>query len=326
MKIGILITNLGTPKAPTKIALKSYLKEFLSDKRIVNPKNPLKKIAWKILLHGIILQTRPEKSAKNYQKIWRKFGKGSPLLDISQQQLIALKNSFENEVDLEFALGMRYAEPSIDNALKELKLKKCEKIIILPLYPQFSKTTTLSTLDAVEKSLKHWTPKPDIVFIKHYYKNNDYIQALKNSVIAHQEQHGKPEKLLISFHGVPQSYIDEGDVYYEHCLKTTQLLTQALGLSKSEFTLTFQSVFGREKWIEPYTETTLKKLGAQGVKNLQIICPGFSADCLETLEEIEHENKMYFLEAGGENFSYIEALNYNKEHIEMIKNILVDNI
>jgi ferrochelatase len=326
MKIGVLITNLGTPDAPTKSALKRYLREFLSDKRIINPKNPFKKIAWKVLLHAIILQTRPKKSAKNYLKIWGEFGLGSPLLDISLKQLAALKSACNDNKKLEFALGMRYGKPSINKALGELKAKECKKLIVLPLYPQFSNTTTASTLDAVEFALKNLAIQPEMIFIQSYHQNLAYIQALKNSVIAHQKQHGVCEKLIISFHGVPQRYIDEGDVYYEHCLKTTQLLVHSLGLNKEEFVLTFQSIFGREKWIEPYTEATLKNLGAQGVKNVQVICPGFAADCLETLEEIQHENKAYFLAAGGENFSYIKALNDDKLHIKMLKNLIIDNI
>lgn len=319
MKTGILLTNLGTPDSPTKPAVRRYLAQFLSDNRVVDPPN---KLIWWLALNVIILNIRPKRSAKNYAKIWTRFGTGSPLLDISYLQLKSIKKTLLNKNDnLEFAIGMRYGNPSISSALQVLQFKKCEKIIVLPLYPQYSNTTTLSTLDAVNDALKTWKTPPKLTFIDNYHQNLAYIQALANSVIEHQTKHNKPDKLMISFHGIPQRYVDNGDVYYEQCVKTTQLLTAALGLRANEYQLCFQSIFGREKWLEPHTKTSLELLAAKGVSHVQVICPGFSADCLETLEEIDDENRAYFIQAGGKKFSYISALNNRSEHIQMLADI-----
>lgn len=327
MKIGILISNLGTPDSPTKEALKRYLKEFLLDERVVNPKNYFQKIVFKIILYVIILRTRPEKSAKKYITIWGSFGSGSPLLDISIEQVkklsLELKKTHNN---LEFALGMRYGSPSIKQALRELKAKKCNKIIILPLYPQKSSSTTLSTLDCVNLELKTWDKMPQMSLIESYYDNLYYIEALSNSVKKHWDKKGKPDKLIISFHGMPQRYIDNGDVYYQHCVITTKLIAQKLNIDQDKYILSFQSVFGNEEWIKPYTDEVIKSLPKQGVKSIQVICPGFAVDCLETLEEINKENREYFFKAGGESFSYIPALNTDKEHIKALKNIILERL
>jgi ferrochelatase len=320
MKTGILLSNLGTPDAPTKAALRRYLKEFLSDKRIIQPPN---KLIWWLALNVVILNIRPAKSALNYAKIWDAFGKGSPLLNITNLQAKGikklLKNDFEN-VALE--IGMRYGNPSIDLALKKLEAKGCEQIVVLPLYPQYSDTTTHSTLDAVNKALNNWDKAPKLVFIEHYYQNKAYIQSLVNSVTEHQQKHGKADKLMISFHGIPQRFVDNGDVYYEHCVNTSLLLAQALNLKEDEYQLCFQSIFGREEWLKPQTKTSLEALAQDGVAHVQVICPGFSVDCLETIEEIDEENRNYFMQAGGKTFSYIPALNDRKDHIEMLFVIL----
>ena len=214
MKTGILLTNLGTPDEPTKPALKRYLAEFLSDPRVVDPPN---KLIWWLALNLIILNIRPKKSAVNYAKIWNSLGPGSPLLNITQSQLEGVQQVLSKQYsNLEFELGMRYGNPSISSALNKLRDKGCSKVIILPLYPQYSKTTTLSTLDAIDLELESWPSKPEIVFIEHYYQNKAYIQALNNSIKEYQAEHGKPDKLLISFHGIPQRYVDNGDIYYQH--------------------------------------------------------------------------------------------------------------
>ena len=323
-KIGILLTNLGTPKSPNKADVKAYLAEFLSDKRVVNTPN---KFVWWLVLNLIILNTRPKKSAINYAKIWGRFGSGSPLLDITELQLLGVKNILKKSHDnLEFEIGMRYGKPSISKALNNLKSLNCRRIIILPLYPQNAGATTLSTLDTVNLEINNWSDCPEINFIYDYHQHNGYINSLANSIIEHQKVNGKPEKLIMSFHGMPQSYVDNGDVYYEQCLNTSKLLAKALNLDPNDYLLSFQSIFGKEEWIKPYTEVTLKSLASSGTKHVQVICPGFSADCLETLEEIEIENRNYFLNAGGDNFSYIPALNIRNDHLCALSNIISDKV
>lgn len=324
MKTGILLTNLGTPDEPTKPALKRYLAEFLSDPRVVDPPN---KLIWWLALNLIILNIRPKKSAVNYAKIWNSLGPGSPLLNITQSQLEGVQQVLSKQhSNLEFELGMRYGNPSISSALNKLKDKGCSKVIILPLYPQYSKTTTLSTLDAIDLELESWPSKPEIVFIEHYYQNKAYIQALNNSIKEYQAEHGKPDKLLISFHGIPQRYVDNGDIYYQHCMQTADLLAKSLDLQDDEWQASFQSIFGREEWTKPYTKDTLESLAKSGIENVQVVCPGFSADCLETLEEIDDENRGYFMQAGGKGFGYIPALNARNDHIDAIASVISDHL
>ena len=324
MKTGILLTNLGTPDAPTKPALKRYLKQFLSDDRVIQAPN---KLIWWLALNVVILNIRPAKSAQNYAKIWDKFGKGSPLLNISNLQLKGIKKTLLNQYDdLEFEVGMRYGNPSIPLALQNLKIKGCDKIIALPMYPQFSETTSLSTLDEINKSLNTWENTPELTFINDYYQGDGYIQSLVNSVTEHQMLHGKPDKLMISFHGIPQRFVDNGDVYYDHCVNTTRLLAKALNLQADEHQLCFQSIFGREEWLKPQTKSSLESLAKDGVGHVQVICPGFSVDCLETLEEIDEENRGYFMEAGGKDFSYIPALNDRDDHIQALSSIIAKQL
>lgn len=320
MKTGILLTNLGTPDAPTKPALKRYLKEFLSDERIIQPQN---KLIWWLALNVVILNIRPAKSAQNYAKIWNAFGKGSPLLNITHLQAQGIKKSLDSDFDnLTLEVGMRYGNPSIDSALKKLQAKGCEKIVVLPLYPQYSDTTTGSTLDAVNKAINSWENPSELVFINDYYQDEAYIQSLASSVTEHQQKHGRPDKLMISFHGIPQRFVDNGDVYYSHCVNTTKLLAKALNLQENEYQLCFQSIFGRKEWLKPQTKPSLESLAKDGVGYVQVICPGFSADCLETIEEIDEENRGYFMQAGGKKFSYIPALNDRKDHIETLSGII----
>ncbi len=327
MKIGILLTNIGTPDAPTKASLRRYLSEFLSDSRVVS--FPIKfKFLWWLVLNVIILNTRPKKSAQNYAKIWDRIGIGSPLLSITKLQLQGVKKTLlERHKNLVFEMGMRYGNPSISSVLNKLRNQDCEKIIVLPLYPQYSNTTTLSTLDVINQVLNDsWAKKPEIIFIEYYCYNDDYIQTLANTVLEHQIKHGKPNKLIISFHGIPQRYIDNGDIYYDHCVDTAKLLAKKLDLNKSDYLFSFQSIFGREPWTKPQTKERLKTLACDGVKHIQVICPGFSADCLETLEEIECENRNYFIQSGGRHFSYIPALNDRDDHIEMLSNLISNHL
>ena len=320
MKIGILLTNLGTPDSPTEPDLKRYLKEFLSDPRVIDPPN---KFVWFLVLNLIILRKRPKESAKNYAKIWDSFGAGSPLLNITKAQLEGVKNQLDkSNNNLEFELGMRYGNPSIASALENLYKKGCEKIIVLPLYPQKSGPTTRSTLDAVQAKFSTWNEPPQLEFIEEYHQDKGYIQALASSITEHQAKFGKPDKLLMSYHGMPQRYVDNGDIYYQHCLNTSKQLAKALNLKDDEYIISFQSVFGKEEWIKPYTDATLKSLGDSGISHVQVICPGFSADCLETIEEIDEENREYFLKSGGKSFSYIPALNDRSDHIQALSNIV----
>ncbi|MDC9715607.1 MAG: ferrochelatase [Gammaproteobacteria bacterium] len=324
MKTGILLTNLGTPDAPTKPALKRYLKEFLSDERVIQPPN---KLIWWLALNVVILNIRPAKSAQNYAKVWDSFGTGSPLLSITNLQAQSIKKELSTEFNnLVFEVGMRYGNPSINLAFEKFQTQGCDKIVVLPLYPQFSDTTTSSTLDAIHKALNGWDTKPELVFIDNYHQDKNYIRSLANSVTEHQQQHGKPNKLMISFHGIPQRFVDNGDIYYEHCVETTRLLTKSLNLQDNEYQLCFQSIFGREEWLKPQTKASLESLAQDGVGHVQVICPGFSVDCLETLEEIDEENRGYFMQAGGKTFSYIPALNDRKDHIKALSSIIAKQL
>lgn len=323
--IGVLITNVGSPNAPTKQALKPYLKEFLLDDRVVEPPN---KLWWKMILNLFILNTRPDKSAKAYKEVWGKYGKGSPLIDICNAQLSAIKTNIQQEFTqkIEFEIGMGYGNPSISSALQKLASRGCTKLVVLPLFPQYTSATSGSTFEGVTRELQKWRWIPELRFLPSYYNNQDYILALANSILEHQKTHGKPDLLIISFHGIPTRYIEAGDPYYKECKTTAQLLVTQLGISANDYKITFQSLFGKEEWIKPYTDVTLKELPQQGVKNIQIICPGFSADCLETLEEIEQENRAYFEENGGETFHYIPALNTRKDHTDLLAKIIKDNL
>lgn len=322
LKIGVLMVNLGTPDAPTKKALKVYLKEFLSDPRVVETTFP--RWIWWLILNGVILNVRPKRSAEAYASIWGEVGEGSPLMDISKQQVQAVKEYFNN-IHIETELAMRYGNPSIKSGLAKLKEKNVDRLLVLPLYPQYSASTTASIFDAVTAELQTWRLIPETRFINHYHDNPAYIAALANSVQQHWQNHGQPDQLLMSFHGVPKRYLINGDPYHCECHKTGRLLAEHLGLSKDQYQVTFQSIFGREEWLKPYTMDTLKALPGEGHQHVQVICPGFAADCLETLEEIAVENKGYFTEAGGEKFSYIPALNAHADHIQLLGNLIISH-
>jgi protoporphyrin/coproporphyrin ferrochelatase len=312
--IGVLITNLGTPDAPTPTALRKYLGEFLSDPRVVDTP----KIIWWFILHGIILRTRPSRSAEAYKKVWTE--NGSPLLDISIKQTNKIQSEISKHIDgpIKVVLAMRYGNPSIEAGMEKLRAANAERILVFPLYPQYSAATTASTFDAVADVLKKWRWIPEIRMINHYHDNSDYITALANSIKQFWQSHAKPEKLLFSFHGLPKNYFLAGDPYHCECHKTARLVAEKLELHEDEWQLTFQSRFGPREWLQPYTDITLKELAANGTKSVQIVCPGFSADCLETIEEIDMQNRDFFTEAGGEEFSYIPALNDSDEHIDVI--------
>ena len=316
--IGVLVTNLGTPDAPTAPALRRYLGEFLADPRVVE----VPRFIWWFVLHGFILRIRPKRSAIAYRKIWTE--SGSPLLDISKKQAVAIQKCLDDHATGKFhvELAMRYGNPSIQSGLEKLQQANAKKIIILPLYPQYSASTTASTFDAIADILKTWRNIPELYLVKHYHDSPDYIDALAESITEHWQQTTRAEKLLFSFHGIPQAYFDAGDPYYCECHKTARLVAEKLNLDEKEWMLTFHSRFGPKEWLKPYTDITLEELAKSGIKNVDIICPGFSADCLETLEEINMRYRETFLAAGGNRFSYIPALNEHPAHISALANII----
>lgn len=313
-KVGVLLINLGTPDAPTATGLRRYLREFLSDPRVIE----IPRLAWLFILHGIILRVRPKKSAKLYQSVWT--SEGSPLLVISKQQQQAIQEQLGDGFSVK--LGMRYGNPSIPNALRELQNEGVRKIIVLPLYPQYAAPTTGSSFDAVAKELSLWRWVPELHFINNYCDEPLYIDALANSVREHIEKNGKPQKIIFSYHGTPKRNLDLGDPYYCFCIKTTRLVAEKLALDKNDYIASFQSRFGYAEWLKPYTDETLKNLPAEGIKNVAILSPAFSADCLETLEELAVENRHTFLAAGGETYHYIPALNDRADHIHALVQLI----
>ncbi|MCW1435431.1 ferrochelatase [Citrobacter freundii] len=308
-KTGILLANLGTPDAPTPEAVKRYLRQFLSDQRVVDTSPAL----WWPLLRGVILPLRAPRVAKLYQSIWME--DGSPLMVYSKAQQQALAQRLPNTP---VALGMSYGSPSLESAVDELLASGVEHMVVLPLYPQYSCSTVAAVWDELARILARKRSIPGISFIRDYADDSSYIDALAKSARDSFAQHGEPDLLLLSYHGIPQRYANEGDDYPQRCRDTTRELVSALGLPPEKVMMTFQSRFGREPWLTPYTDETLKMLAEKGTRHIQVMCPGFAADCLETLEEIAVQNREIFLEAGGKQYEYIPALNATPEHIEMM--------
>ncbi|EPU3775809.1 ferrochelatase [Klebsiella pneumoniae] len=311
-KTGILLANLGTPDAPTPGAVKRYLRQFLSDKRVVDTS----RLLWWPLLRGVILPIRSPRVANLYQSVWME--EGSPLMVYSRRQQQALAARLP---DTPVALGMSYGSPSLASAVDDLLAQGVEHIVVLPLYPQYSCSTVAAVWDELARILAKKRAIPGISFIRDYAEHPDYIHALAASVRASFAVHGEPDLLLLSYHGIPQRYANQGDDYPQRCRDTTRELVSALGLPPERVMMTFQSRFGREPWLTPYTDETLKMLGEKGTKHIQVLCPGFAADCLETLEEIAVQNREIFLEAGGKQYEYIPALNADAAHIEMMVNL-----
>ncbi|HHB7635475.1 ferrochelatase [Klebsiella pneumoniae] len=311
-KTGILLANLGTPDAPTPGAVKRYLRQFLSDKRVVDTS----RLLWWPLLRGVILPIRSPRVAKLYQSVWME--EGSPLMVYSRRQQQALAARLP---DTPVALGMSYGSPSLASAVDDLLAQGVEHIVVLPLYPQYSCSTVAAVWDELARILAKKRAIPGISFIRDYAEHPDYIHALAASVRASFAVHGEPDLLLLSYHGIPQRYANQGDDYPQRCRDTTRELVSALGLPPERVMMTFQSRFGREPWLTPYTDETLKMIGEKGTKHIQVLCPGFAADCLETLEEIAVQNREIFLEAGGKQYEYIPALNADAAHIEMMVNL-----
>ena len=320
-KIGVIICNLGSPDSYSIKDVRKYLREFLSDTRVIE----VPKIIWWLVLNLFILPFRPRKSAALYKSVWLE--EGSPLLVYSKRFLSKIRNLNEKSEFIEFELAMRYGNPSLEKALFSLKEKNCRKILLLPLFPQYSAVTAATIFDKVSAILSRWRWVPSLHFVSGYHDNFEYINALAKSIKNH-EFYGKQDKLVFSYHGIPKKYFDEGDPYHCFCQKTSRLVAEALGLEENQYITSFQSrlaAAGRE-WLKPYTSELMEKLPKEGVKKILILSPGFSMDCLETIEEIDEENKEIFLDSGGEVFNYIACLNDNNEHVEAINNLITNKI
>jgi len=320
--LGVLLVNLGTPDAPTPAAVRRYLAEFLWDPRVIEVPRPL----WWMVLHGVILRIRPKRSAHAYAKVWT--DAGSPLMTWSLKQRKDLTRMLEAAVPapLQVSLAMRYGNPSIASALEELRAANVRRLLVLPLYPQYSATTTASVFDALADCLKKRRWMPELRFITNYHDEGGYIDALAASVREFWAANGRGEHLVMSFHGVPQSYLRAGDPYHCHCQKTARLLADALFLKPEEWSISFQSRVGREEWLRPYTDERLVELAKAGVGRLDVVCPGFSADCLETLEEIAMQNAELFVESGGQSLHYIPALNARRDHMSFLTQLVLRHL
>jgi len=307
-RFGVLVANLGTPDAPTPEAVRRYLAQFLHDHRVVD----LTRWLWCPILHGIILRTRPQRVARAYGSVWTE--RGSPLLYHSQD----LAEGIAESLGVEVALGMTYGEPSLSSALDQLQEAGVDKVVVLPFYPQYSGTTTAAVFDGIARALEGRPRLPALRFIDDYHQWPAYLDALARSATEYWQEHGEPDRLLISFHGIPQRYHRNGDPYPDQCKATAEGVAQRLALPRDRITTTFQSRFGREPWLEPYTDQTLEAWGAEGCGRVDVMCPGFAADCLETLEEIAMEGRESYLEAGGGELHYIPALNARSDHVQAL--------
>ena len=320
-KTGVLLINLGTPSSTSWLDIRKYLKEFLSDRRVIEI-NPF---VWKIILNLFILTFRPSKTARAYKKIWMKEKNMSPLRYYTEMQSTKLNKKIGSEkVIVDYA--MRYGQPSIKNKIEDLKNLGCENIVILPLYPQYAAATTATVCDEVYRSLSKMRWQPSLQIIPHYESEPLYIEAISQSIEKKINQiKWIPDLIMASYHGIPKKYFEKGDPYHCYCHKTTRLIKEKMNL-KIPIMTTFQSRFGPQEWLQPYTDKTLEKLPKEGKKNILVICPGFASDCVETLEEISIEGKSSFIESGGENFDFIPCLNDNDKHIELFKSLIIKYI
>ncbi|HWH73751.1 MAG TPA: ferrochelatase [Methylibium sp.] len=320
-RTGVLLVNLGTPDAPTAAALRRYLAQFLGDPRVVEIPRPL----WWLILHGIILRVRPRKSAAKYASIWTEAG--SPLKVWTEKQATLLAGYLgERGHPVHVRAAMRYGSPSIASQLDALKADGATRILVLPLYPQYSATTTASVFDAVYAWAARIRRVPELRFVNQYHDDAGYIRALARRIETYWQTHGRPDRLVLSFHGVPERTLRLGDPYHCQCHKTARLLAERLGLRPEQVQITFQSRFGKAKWLEPYTEPTLVALARQGIGRVDVACPGFTSDCLETLEEIAQEARAAFLGAGGREFHYIACLNDQHEWIDALAAIALRHL
>ncbi len=316
-KTVVLLINLGTPEEPTVPAVRRYLAEFLSDRRVIRTSPWI----WQPILHGLILRTRPRRSAEAYQKIWTP--EGSPLLQFTLKQAEALGQSLGDGITV--LAAMRYGQPSVRSVLNDLA-GNVEQLVVFPLYPQYSSTTTASTFDAVDAALGQWAQKPELILIKDYHDHPLYIDALVASIRDFRARHGSGETLLFSYHGLPKEYLDEDEPYLQQCLETSRKVAEKLGLDGDSWLVSFQSRVGPKAWLTPYTDETVRALARKGMREIDVVCPGFAADCLETLEEIAMQNRDFFVEAGGESLRYIPALNDRPDHIQALASILHEHL
>lgn len=317
LRVGVLLVNLGTPEAPTAPALRRYLQEFLSDPRVVE----IPRFVWWPLLNLIILNTRPKKSAAKYASVW--LDEGSPLRVYSERQLAKTASALQAAgYEIELELAMRYGEPSIARALDALKSRGVNRVLVLPLYPQFSASTTATVFDKVYEALAAMRSPPALRTVRHFHDHPAYIQAVAGSIRRHWESHGRGDLLLMSFHGVPRRSLLKGDPYHCECHKTGRLIAAALGLTDNQWRVSFQSRFGPAEWLKPYTSELFEQLPLAGIKHLDVVCPGFLSDCLETLEEIAMEGKEEFLTAGGERYQFIPCLNDSDEAVSLLKQLI----
>lgn len=303
-KIGVLLVNLGTPDTPGRKDIRKYLGEFLSDPRVIE----IPRYLWQPILHGLVLTLRPKKLEPRYASVW--LAEGSPLMVYSRRQATGVQAALTAAgIEAVVELGMRYGNPSIPDAISRLRARGCGRILTVPLYPQYAASTTATVVDAVTRHAARLRDQPELRFIKRFHEESAYLDPLAASIEAHWREHGRSQKLVMSFHGLPRYSIELGDPYYRDCMETARLLSQRLSLPREQIEVTFQSRFGTARWLEPYTEPTLKALAASGVTEVDVVCPGFVADCLETMEEIRLECRDAFLGAGGKQFRYIAALN-----------------
>jgi ferrochelatase len=321
-KTGILLINLGTPDAPTAKAVRPYLKQFLSDPRVVE----IPRLVWWFILNGIILNIRPKKSAAKYATVWT--DEGSPLRVHTEKQASLLQGYLGERTKAQFVVdyAMRYGSPSIPDVLHKLREHNCQRILIVPMYPQYAASSTATAFDVVFDEFRKMRNTPALRTIRNYHDDPGYIKALANNINDYWMKNGRPDKLVMSFHGVPQFTLDKGDPYHCECHKTARLLAQQLGLQDHQYALSFQSRFGKAEWIKPYTTATLLELGKSGTRRVDVVCPGFVADCLETLEEIAQEGKEDFQHAGGGEYHYIPCLNTRDDWIHALTDLVLDNL
>lgn len=312
-KTGVLLVNLGTPDAPDTPSLRRYLREFLSDRRVIETPRAI----WWLILYGIILPFRSPRSARAYRRVWTE--DGSPLLTICRKLVDKLEAELRRTSPrISVLLAMNYGNPSIDRAIDRLRAENIQRLLVVPMYPQYSATTTASVFDRVTNSLQRMRWLPEVRFINDYHRDDAWQEAITDSIRRFQQKKGKPDKLLFSFHGIPRNYLLDGDPYYCQCQASARNIAEHLQLADDEWEVSFQSRLGRAEWLKPYTDKTLEEWAGQGIKNVQVVCPGFSIDCLETIDEIAFENREEFIEAGGETLDYIPCLNDSDAHMKVL--------
>ncbi len=321
-RTGVLLVNLGTPEAPTPAAVRTYLKEFLCDRRVVE----IPRAVWLPILHGFVRTTRPKASAERYAMVWTK--EGSPLRVHTERQTALLRGYLGERIKAPLVVdyAMRYGQPSIPAKLEALRAQNCSQILLVPMYPQYSASTAATAFDKAYETWQHMRDQPAVRTIRSFHDDPGYIGALAQNLRDYWTAHGRPDKLLLSFHGAPRFTLDRGDPYHCECQKTGRLLAEALELAPQQYQITFQSRFGRAEWLKPYTAEVLEALGKQKTRRVDVVCPGFVADCLETLEEIAIEGKMIYTKAGGGDYHYVPCLNERPDWMHALTNLVLRNL